>query len=73
MKEVIIFGVRTIAPLENCPPVKVRVRVRVSFGVGGGGAIFLGSNCPRPLYSVIGNNAQNSLQFALRETEQKNY
>ena len=72
VKEVIIFGVRTIAPLENCPPVKVRVRVRVSFGVGEG-AIFLGSNCPRPLYSVIGNNAQNSLQFALRETEQKNY
>ena len=28
-------GIQTIAPKENCPP----VRVRVSFRVGGGGAV----------------------------------
>ena len=34
--------IRTIAPKENCPPVKVRVwvRVMVSFRVGGGGGNF---------------------------------
>ena len=60
------------------PPRKTAPQLRLGLELGlvlgwGGGAIFLGSNCPRPLYSVIGNNAQNSLQFALRETEQKNY
>ena len=38
-------GNQTIAPLESCPPVRVRGWVRVSFGVRG--AIFLGGNCPR--------------------------
>ena len=48
-------GIRTIAPEENCPPVKVRVwvRVRVSFRVGGGEAIFLGGNCPRTIPEKI--------------------
>ena len=60
------------------PPWKTAPQLRLGLELGlvwgwGGGAVFLGSNCPRPLYSVIGNNAQNSLQFALRETEQKNY
>ena len=32
-------GIRTIAPEENCPPVRVRIGVRVNFRVGG--------NCPR--------------------------
>ena len=27
-------GIRTIAPEENCPPVRVRVWIRVSFGIG---------------------------------------
>ena len=36
---------QTIAPEENCPPVRVRAWLRISFGVGGG-AIFHGGNCP---------------------------
>ena len=37
-------GKQTIAPKENCPPVRVRGWIRVSFGVKGqlfSGAIFL--------------------------------
>ena len=39
-----VGGNQTIAPEENCPPVRVRVWLRVSFGVGGqfsSGAIVL--------------------------------
>ena len=42
-------GIRTNAPKENCPQVRIRVGVRVSFRVGG--TIFLGSNCLRTLFN----------------------
>ena len=35
----VLMGNQTIAPEENCPPVRVRICFRASFGVGGG--IFL--------------------------------
>ena len=37
-------GNQTIAPKENCPPVRVRVWLKVSFGVEGEGAVFLGGS-----------------------------
>ena len=40
-----VGGNQTIAPEENCAPVRVRGWLRVSFGVRG--AIFLRSICPR--------------------------
>ena len=61
-----------LPPRKTAPQLRLGLELGLVLGLGGG-AIFLSSNCPRPLYSVIGNNAQNSFQFALRQTEQKNY
>ena len=43
---------QTIAPEENCPPVRVRVCLRVSFAVGG--QFFLGAIVlePKKIYSL---------------------
>ena len=50
------FGVRKIAPEENCPPVRVSVWFRVSVRIRvGGRAIFLGGNFPRT-FSFVGLN-----------------
>ena len=38
-----VGGNQTIAPEENCPPVRVGVKFRVSFGLGGGGQFSSGA------------------------------
>ena len=42
------YGVRTIAPEENCPPVRVRVWFRVNVRIKVGGKFSLGAIVLKP-------------------------
>ena len=56
------FGLRTIAPKENCLPGSVRVWVRVRFKIRGWKAIFIGGNCPRTRFFKVICSIVNSME-----------
>ena len=57
---------------KTAPQLRLGLELGLVLGLGEG-QFSLGAIVLEPLYSGIGNNAQNSLQFALRQPEQKNY
>ena len=56
-------GIRTIAPVQKCP----LVRVRVSFRVGRRGVSFLGDNCPRTVRDIYLTNSTTYLLTRLQK------